>query len=139
MQALKVLARALEADPSCVVLWIVYLHIYYSNQKSIGKDDMFHCAVCCQISYLYIFKYYNTAWCSLFIHVTFVSQITYQEHYPFTIRSNGWNNPWLKVWLYLLMKQLFCFRSQVVPFLWDFYNNSKDIYRDYKTSIYISI
>jgi hypothetical protein len=44
-EALKVLARALEADPSCEVLWVVYLHIYYSNQKSIGEDDLFHCAV----------------------------------------------------------------------------------------------
>lgn len=47
MQALKVLARSLEADPKSAVLWIVYLHIYYSNQKSIGKDDMFNYAVGC--------------------------------------------------------------------------------------------
>lgn len=46
MQALKVLARALEADSKSAVLWIVYLHIYYCNQKSIGKDDMFKYAVC---------------------------------------------------------------------------------------------
>ncbi|KAK3034423.1 hypothetical protein RJ639_033694 [Escallonia herrerae] len=45
MQALKVLARALEVDPTSAVTWIVYLLIYYSNQRSIGKDDMFHCAV----------------------------------------------------------------------------------------------
>ncbi|KAA8534236.1 hypothetical protein F0562_031753 [Nyssa sinensis] len=45
LEALKVLARALEADPTSVVLWIVYLHIYYCNEKSIGKDDMFYCAV----------------------------------------------------------------------------------------------
>ncbi|KAK1378091.1 RNA-binding family protein [Heracleum sosnowskyi] len=45
IEALKLLARALEADPKSAVLWIVYLHIYYCNQKSIGKDDMFKYAV----------------------------------------------------------------------------------------------
>ncbi|KAL1806071.1 hypothetical protein ACET3Z_029139 [Daucus carota] len=45
IEALKVLARALEADSKSAVLWIVYLHIYYCNQKSIGKDDMFKYAV----------------------------------------------------------------------------------------------
>ncbi|CAI9302802.1 unnamed protein product [Lactuca saligna] len=44
-EALIVLARALEEHPTSVLLWIVYLHIYYSNQKSIGKDDLFHYAV----------------------------------------------------------------------------------------------
>lgn len=45
IEALKVLARSLETDPKSAVLWIVYLHIYYSNQKSLGKDDMFNYAV----------------------------------------------------------------------------------------------
>ncbi|RAL54853.1 hypothetical protein DM860_013549 [Cuscuta australis] len=45
MEALKVLARALEADPTSALLWIVYLLVYYSNQKYIGKDDMFKHAV----------------------------------------------------------------------------------------------
>ncbi|CAH9113354.1 unnamed protein product [Cuscuta europaea] len=45
IQALKVLARALEACPTSAALWIVYLLIYYSNQKCIGKDDMFKHAV----------------------------------------------------------------------------------------------
>ncbi|XP_009798389.1 uncharacterized protein [Nicotiana sylvestris] len=45
IQALELLARALEANPMSAVLWIVYLLIYYSSQKSIGKDDMFKCAV----------------------------------------------------------------------------------------------
>ncbi|KAI3937930.1 hypothetical protein MKX01_027857 [Papaver californicum] len=42
-KALAVLSRALEADPASVVLWMVYLHMYYSNEKVIGsgKDDMF--------------------------------------------------------------------------------------------------
>lgn len=40
------LSRALEADPTSVVLWVFYLLIYYSNMKSVGKDDMFSCAVC---------------------------------------------------------------------------------------------
>lgn len=41
------LSRALEADPTSIILWIFYLLIYYSNMKSVGKDDMFSCAVCC--------------------------------------------------------------------------------------------
>ncbi|KAK9283560.1 hypothetical protein L1049_011808 [Liquidambar formosana] len=44
-KALSVLSRALEADPTAVVLWIVYLLIYYSTKKSIEKDDMFLDAV----------------------------------------------------------------------------------------------
>ncbi|KAM5556297.1 hypothetical protein ABKV19_023939 [Rosa sericea] len=44
-KALPVLSRALEADPTSVVLWVFYLLIYYSNMKSVGKDDMFSCAV----------------------------------------------------------------------------------------------
>ncbi|KAI3995318.1 hypothetical protein MKX01_032120 [Papaver californicum] len=42
-KALAVLSRALEDDPASVVLWMVYLHMYYSNEKVIGsgKDDMF--------------------------------------------------------------------------------------------------
>lgn len=43
------LARALEVNPSCVVLWVVYLHVYYSTETSIGKDDMFLFAVCCYL------------------------------------------------------------------------------------------
>lgn len=45
IEALKVLVRAVEADPTSAVLWIVYLQIYYSNQKSIGKDNLFQYAV----------------------------------------------------------------------------------------------
>ncbi|XP_034704624.1 uncharacterized protein LOC117928737 [Vitis riparia] len=44
-KALSVLSRALEADPTSVALWIVYLLIYYSSQKTIGKDDMFIYAI----------------------------------------------------------------------------------------------
>ncbi|KAD4586073.1 hypothetical protein E3N88_23674 [Mikania micrantha] len=44
-ESLIVLARALEEHPTSVLLWIVYLHIYYSNQKSIGKDDLFRYAI----------------------------------------------------------------------------------------------
>ncbi|XAR66309.1 hypothetical protein NMG60_11012493 [Bertholletia excelsa] len=45
IEALKVLARTLEANPTSIVLWAVYLHIYYSNEESIGEDDMFFYAV----------------------------------------------------------------------------------------------
>ncbi|KAL6980501.1 hypothetical protein U1Q18_022139 [Sarracenia purpurea var. burkii] len=41
IEALKVLSRALEANPSSVVLWVVYLHIYYSSVNSIGQGDIF--------------------------------------------------------------------------------------------------
>nr|XP_015876973.2 uncharacterized protein LOC107413525 isoform X2 [Ziziphus jujuba var. spinosa] len=44
-KALPVLSRALEADSASVILWILYLLIYYSNMKSVGKDDMFSYAV----------------------------------------------------------------------------------------------
>ncbi|KAJ6804744.1 uncharacterized protein M6B38_184545 [Iris pallida] len=44
-KALSLLSRAIEADPTCVVLWVVYLHIYYAQERSIGKDDMFFHAV----------------------------------------------------------------------------------------------
>lgn len=43
------LARALEDDPTSVILWILYLFVYYSNMASMGKDDMFSCAVCFHI------------------------------------------------------------------------------------------
>ncbi|KAJ7513676.1 hypothetical protein O6H91_23G010300 [Diphasiastrum complanatum] len=43
--ALFVLSRALEANPTSVSLWVVYLHTYYWHQKSLGKDDMFDHAV----------------------------------------------------------------------------------------------
>ncbi|KAG9141516.1 hypothetical protein Leryth_024893 [Lithospermum erythrorhizon] len=45
IEALKVLVRAVEADPTSAALWVVYLQIYYSNKKSIGKDDLFQYAV----------------------------------------------------------------------------------------------
>lgn len=45
-QALTMLSRALEADPTSVVLWTVYLFIYYSEMKTTGKDDMYYIAVC---------------------------------------------------------------------------------------------
>ncbi|XP_016572157.1 uncharacterized protein LOC107870220 isoform X2 [Capsicum annuum] len=45
LKALELLAQALEANPTSAVVWIVYLLLYYSSQKSIGKDDMFKYAV----------------------------------------------------------------------------------------------
>ncbi|KAL3732194.1 hypothetical protein ACJRO7_028948 [Eucalyptus globulus] len=44
-QALTLLSRELEADPASVVLWSVYLVIYYSEMKTVGKDDMYYIAV----------------------------------------------------------------------------------------------
>ncbi|RZC24154.1 hypothetical protein D0Y65_003431, partial [Glycine soja] len=49
-KALSVLSKALDNDPSSVVLWFVYLLIYYGNLKPNEKDDMFlsaylHCRV----------------------------------------------------------------------------------------------
>ncbi|XP_047341258.1 uncharacterized protein LOC124944950 [Impatiens glandulifera] len=45
IQALKVLSQALQENSTSVVLWIVYLHIYYSTENSIGKDDLYESAV----------------------------------------------------------------------------------------------
>ncbi|KAL0915748.1 hypothetical protein M5K25_013201 [Dendrobium thyrsiflorum] len=44
-KALSLLSHAIESDPSSVVLWVVFLHIYYKKEKAIGKDDMFLHAV----------------------------------------------------------------------------------------------
>uniref|UniRef100_A0ACD5XMI4 Uncharacterized protein n=1 Tax=Avena sativa TaxID=4498 RepID=A0ACD5XMI4_AVESA len=43
--ALLLLARSIEADPSTVILWVFYLHIYYQKDEGLGKDDMFSHAV----------------------------------------------------------------------------------------------
>ncbi|XP_062203571.1 uncharacterized protein LOC133905819 [Phragmites australis] len=45
IKALSLLARAIEADPSTVILWVFYLHIYYQKDEGLGKDDMFSDAV----------------------------------------------------------------------------------------------
>ncbi|KAL6846960.1 hypothetical protein ACP4OV_022813 [Aristida adscensionis] len=45
LKALFLLARAIEADPSTVILWVFYLHIYYQKDEGLGKDDMFSHAV----------------------------------------------------------------------------------------------
>uniref|UniRef100_A0A0E0EMV3 Putative zinc-finger domain-containing protein n=1 Tax=Oryza meridionalis TaxID=40149 RepID=A0A0E0EMV3_9ORYZ len=45
LKALLYLARAIEADPSTVILWVFYLHIYYQKDEGLGKDDMFSHAV----------------------------------------------------------------------------------------------
>ncbi|GMH10702.1 hypothetical protein Nepgr_012543 [Nepenthes gracilis] len=46
-KSLSVLSRALEADPTSLCLWIVYLLIFYSKAHgdSIDEDDLFSCAV----------------------------------------------------------------------------------------------
>ncbi|GAB2276642.1 hypothetical protein Dimus_011360 [Dionaea muscipula] len=45
-KSLSLLSRALEADPTSVGLWLVYLHFYYGDKRlSVGEDDMFLCAV----------------------------------------------------------------------------------------------
>ncbi|XP_031270397.1 uncharacterized protein LOC116128784 isoform X2 [Pistacia vera] len=44
-KALYALSRALEADRSSEILWIVYLLIYHSNAVPYGKEDMFFHAV----------------------------------------------------------------------------------------------
>ncbi|XP_044512470.1 uncharacterized protein LOC123230347 [Mangifera indica] len=44
-KALYILSRALEADQSSEILWIVYLLIYHSNSVPYGKEDMFFHAV----------------------------------------------------------------------------------------------
>ncbi|CAJ1840561.1 unnamed protein product [Sphenostylis stenocarpa] len=60
-KALSVLSKALENDPSSVILWIVYLLIYYGNLKPNDKDDMFLCAVkLCEESYVLWLMYINS-------------------------------------------------------------------------------
>ncbi|CAN6472313.1 unnamed protein product [Victoria cruziana] len=44
-KALSFLSRSLEANPSSVASWMVYLYIFYKSEKSIGNDDMFLHAV----------------------------------------------------------------------------------------------
>ncbi|TKY64886.1 putative zinc-finger domain [Spatholobus suberectus] len=60
-KALSVLSKALENDPTSVVLWIVYLLIYYGNLKPNEMDDMFLCAVnLCEESYVLWLMYINS-------------------------------------------------------------------------------
>uniref|UniRef100_A0A0R0F5L3 Putative zinc-finger domain-containing protein n=1 Tax=Glycine max TaxID=3847 RepID=A0A0R0F5L3_SOYBN len=60
-KALSVLSKALDNDPTSVVLWIVYLLIYYGNLKPNEKDDMFLCAVkLCEESYVLWLMYINS-------------------------------------------------------------------------------
>ncbi|CAI0443087.1 unnamed protein product [Linum tenue] len=44
-KALSILSRAIESDPASETSWIIYLLVYYSNIKSLEKDDMFASAV----------------------------------------------------------------------------------------------
>jgi hypothetical protein len=44
-EALYILSRALEANPTVVVLWVVYIGLFYNKESNIGTDDMFHHAV----------------------------------------------------------------------------------------------
>ncbi|CAN1338828.1 hypothetical protein LINPERPRIM_LOCUS38239 [Linum perenne] len=44
-KSLSMLSRAIESDPTSEVLWIMYLLVYYSNIKSIEKNDMFSYAM----------------------------------------------------------------------------------------------
>ncbi|KAE9615673.1 putative tetratricopeptide-like helical domain, zinc-finger domain-containing protein [Lupinus albus] len=59
-KALSVLSKALEADPTSVVLWVVYLLICSANLKPNEKDDMFFFAVKnCEVSYVLWLMYIN--------------------------------------------------------------------------------
>ncbi|KAK7394229.1 hypothetical protein VNO78_14751 [Psophocarpus tetragonolobus] len=60
-KALSILSKALENDPTSVVLWIVYLLIYYGNLKPNEKDDIFLYAVKhCEESYVLWLMYINS-------------------------------------------------------------------------------
>uniref|UniRef100_A0A1J3IIB0 Putative zinc-finger domain-containing protein n=1 Tax=Noccaea caerulescens TaxID=107243 RepID=A0A1J3IIB0_NOCCA len=58
IQALSVLSRGLERDPTSEILWTVYLLIYYANEGSNGKDMCSHgvkqCSSSCVIWLMYI-------------------------------------------------------------------------------------
>lgn len=43
--ALCLLSRGLEAQPSSVALWVVYLSLFYRHEKNIGEEDLFYHAV----------------------------------------------------------------------------------------------
>ncbi|CAL0318838.1 unnamed protein product [Lupinus luteus] len=60
-KALFVLSKALETDPTSVVLWVVYLLICYANLKPNKKDDIFFFAVKnCEESYVLWLMYINS-------------------------------------------------------------------------------
>ncbi|OIW07286.1 hypothetical protein TanjilG_11920 [Lupinus angustifolius] len=60
-KALFVLSKALETDPTSVVLWVVYLLICYANLKPNEKDDIFFFAVKnCEESYVLWLMYINS-------------------------------------------------------------------------------
>ncbi|KAJ0987751.1 hypothetical protein J5N97_006107 [Dioscorea zingiberensis] len=44
-QALSLLSRAIEAYPNSVILWVIYLHIFYSGETYKRNDDIFPYAV----------------------------------------------------------------------------------------------
>lgn len=91
MQALELLARALEANPMSAVLWIVYLLIYYSSQKSIGKDDMFKCAVCSISTWNSTVKTEYLSWLKMFIPF---GSLCAEKHF-YIIRDRNMLDNWL--------------------------------------------
>lgn len=51
------LSRALEADRTSESLWIIYLLIYCSSIKSVGKDDMFSHGVCYSVMLIMVLAF----------------------------------------------------------------------------------
>ncbi|KAJ9545558.1 hypothetical protein OSB04_025265, partial [Centaurea solstitialis] len=74
-EALMVIARALEENPTSALLWIVYLHIYYGNQKSIGNDDLFRHAVKVQFTC----PFYFSISCETLKHIDFGIQVDHNK------------------------------------------------------------
>jgi hypothetical protein len=70
LQALSLLARSIEADPSTVILWVFYLHIYYQKDEGLGKDDMFSHAV----------PYLQITLLSCLVHVILQRYISFPFH-----------------------------------------------------------
>ncbi|KAG2309350.1 hypothetical protein Bca52824_029098 [Brassica carinata] len=60
IQALSVLSRGLEGDPASEILWIVYLLIYYSHERSDGKDMLSLGVDMCSGSYVIWLMYINS-------------------------------------------------------------------------------
>nr|PNR52505.1 hypothetical protein PHYPA_008879 [Physcomitrium patens] len=44
-EALCVLSRALEANPTVATLWVVYIGLFYQGKSEIGEDDLFFHAI----------------------------------------------------------------------------------------------
>lgn len=55
VQALSVLSRALEVNPTSVVLWIVYLVLFYIKTRPSETDDLYSISVCGMFKIVFVY------------------------------------------------------------------------------------